>query len=72
MLSRIIFASLALTATARPQTAPAAQPIPATGANGTPFGIFGFDLNPTAMMGGAGTAPKGGTGNTCNSPHEVS
>ena len=65
MLSGIVFACLAFGTTAKPEPqaeAAANQPIPATGENGKPSGIFGFDLNPREMMGGGPKANNGGTG----------
>jgi hypothetical protein len=65
MFSGIVFACLAFGAIATPEPqaeAAANQPIPATGENGKPSGIFGFDLNPKDMMRGGPKAGKGGTG----------
>ena len=66
MLSRIVFACLVFGAAATPEPqAPAAanQPIPATGENGKPSGIFGFgDLKVQDMMNGSPKGNKGGTG----------
>jgi len=66
MLFGIAFACLAFGATAVPAPqAPAAadQPIPATGENGKPSGIFGFgDLKMEDMLKGSPNANKGGTG----------
>jgi hypothetical protein len=68
MLSEIIVAYLALGAAAAPSPqAPAVanQPIPATGENGKPNGIFGFgDAKPAG-----GSAPsKGGSGMNLSTP----
>jgi hypothetical protein len=66
MLSGIVFACLAFgaAATAAAQAPAAAnEPIPATGENGKPSGIFGFgDLRPGDMLKGSPKANKGGTG----------
>jgi hypothetical protein len=63
MLTGIVLAVLAANVVALPQAAPAAsQPIPETGENGKPFGIFGFELNPEEMMKGSPSANNGGTG----------
>jgi hypothetical protein len=67
MLARIVFACVAfgITVTSTPQAPAAAnQPIPATGENGKPSGIFGFDLNMQAMLKGSPNAKNGGTGTT--------
>jgi hypothetical protein len=66
MLSQFLIAVLAFGAAASPAPqAPAAvnKPIPATGENGKPSGIFGFsDLKPEEMLWGSPNANKGGTG----------
>jgi hypothetical protein len=66
MLSNIVLAILAVGASAAPAPqAPASanQPIPATGENGLPSGIFGFgDLKPEDMLRGSPKANAGGTG----------
>jgi hypothetical protein len=71
MFSGIVFACLAFGAIASPTPqvpAAATQPIPATGENGKPNGIFGFgDLKPEDMLKGGANANKGGTGKSCSS-----
>ena len=68
MLSRIVFASLAFAATAAAvsqASVSADPPIPVSGENGKPSGIFGFgDLKPEEMLNGSPNANKGGTGKT--------
>jgi hypothetical protein len=66
MLSGVIIACLTVVALATPapqRPVPTNQPIPATGENGKPSGIFGFgDVKPEEMLFGGGNANKGGTG----------
>jgi hypothetical protein len=57
MLSKIVLVSLALGAFAAPQAPAAAdQPIPKSGDNGKPNGVFSFEMGKGGPKGGAGGA----------------